>query len=61
MESNLPIGKETEYFVKACQAIHALLACAPLHAKDRDIVISTANALLIELKAQLHQSCSAAR
>ena len=51
MEPNLPIGKETEYFVKACQAIHALLACGPLHAKDRDIVISTANALLIELKA----------
>ena len=50
MEQDPSIGKEAESFVKACQALHALLACGPLPTHDRDIIISTANALLIELK-----------
>ena len=51
MEPNLIIEKETENFVKACKEIHALLACGPLSTEDRDTIISTANKLLIELKA----------
>jgi hypothetical protein len=50
MEQNLTIEKETENFVKDCEAIHALLARKPLEVYDRDLIIASANKLLDKLR-----------
>ena len=49
-EPNPLIEKQTENFVEASKEIQALLACGPLPAFDRALIISTANELLTALK-----------
>jgi len=43
------IGKEAANFVRACEAIHALLAQGPLASEDRDLIEFSANELLEKL------------
>lgn len=46
----LPIGKEVTDFVRACEAIHALLARGDtLTIEDRELIEFSGNALLDEL------------
>jgi hypothetical protein len=45
----LPIGKEATNFVRACEAIHSLLAQGTLVAEDRDLIEFSANELLDKL------------
>jgi hypothetical protein len=44
-----PIGKEATNFVRACDAVHALLARGPLVPEDRDLIEFSANELLDKL------------
>ena len=45
----LPIGKEATNFVRACEAIHGLLAHGLLASEDRDLIEFSANELLDKL------------
>ena len=51
MEPTRTLLKETDAFISAAEAIHALLACEPLPTVDREVIIVTAHDLLTQLKA----------
>jgi hypothetical protein len=44
------IGKEAANFVRACEAIHGLLAEGPLTPDDRDLIEFSGNDLLSKLR-----------
>ena len=44
------IGTEATNFVRACEAIHALLARGPLMPTERDLIEFSANELLSKMK-----------
>ncbi|MEO7861988.1 MAG: hypothetical protein ABIU05_16445 [Nitrospirales bacterium] len=50
MAPNRIIEKETENFLKDCEALHALLARKPLAVSDRDLIIASARKLLDKLR-----------
>jgi hypothetical protein len=51
MKPSRTLVKETDNFISACEAIHALLEREPLPTEDRDAIIIIARDLLTELKA----------
>jgi hypothetical protein len=50
----VPIGKESTDFVRACEAIHALLAKGLLAPDDRDLIEFSSRELLIKLRPSEH-------
>ncbi len=46
----VPIGKEATDFVRACEAIHPLLATGPLASIERDLIEFSGSELLAKLK-----------
>ena len=45
-----PIGKEATSFVRACEAIHGLLAQGTLTPDDRDLIVFSGSELLSTLR-----------
>lgn len=45
-----PIGTEATDFVRACEAIHALLAIGRLTSAERDLIEFSCSQLLVKLK-----------
>ena len=46
----VPIGKEATDFVRACEAIHALLAIRRLTSDEQDLIEFSCSELLVKLK-----------
>ena len=46
----VPIGKEATDFVRACEAIHALLAIGRLTSAEQDLIEFSCSELLVKLK-----------
>ena len=46
----VPIGKEATDFVRACEAIHALLAIGRITSAEQDLIEFSCSELLVKLK-----------